>query len=53
METLGTSKVQPQHRVTLTKEVRAKLGVKVGSLIIFLQNEKGDIVLKKAQVTAV
>ena len=53
METLGTSKVQPQHRVTLTKEVRAKLGVKVGSLIVFLQNEKGEIVIKRGEVNPV
>ena len=29
------------------------MGVKVGSLIIFLRNEKGEVVLKRAEVKPV
>jgi len=50
---LGNSKVQPNFRVTLTRDVRQKLNVKVGSLVVFLENEKGEVVVKKAELRPV
>ena len=50
---LGSSKVQPNFRVTLTGEVRKKLGVKVGSLVVFLENERGEVVVKRAELRPV
>jgi len=52
-KTLGSSRVQPNFRVTLTKKIREKLSVKVGSLIVFLENEDGEIVLRKAEIRPV
>ena len=50
---LGSSKVQPNFRVTLTGDVRKRLGVKVGSLVVFLENEKGEVVVKRAELRPV
>ena len=47
-KTLGNGKVQPNFRVTLTRDVRQKLNVKVGSLVVFLKNERGEVVVKRA-----
>ena len=47
---LGNGKVQPNFRVTLTRDVRQKLNVKVGSLVVFLENESGELVVKKAEL---
>jgi bifunctional DNA-binding transcriptional regulator/antitoxin component of YhaV-PrlF toxin-antitoxin module len=52
-KTLGSSKVQPNFRVTLTLDVRNKLRVKVGSFVMFVEGEHGEIVLKKAELKAV
>jgi bifunctional DNA-binding transcriptional regulator/antitoxin component of YhaV-PrlF toxin-antitoxin module len=43
---LGTSKVGPKFRVTLVKDVQEKLKVKVGDVIIYLEEPDGKIVLK-------
>jgi len=43
---LGTSKVGPKYRVTLVKNVQEKLQVKEGDLIVYLENEKGNVVLR-------
>ena len=47
---LGNSKVQPNFRVTLTRDVREKLNVKVGSLVVFLENERGEVVVNRAEI---
>ena len=52
-KTLGSSRVQPNFRVTLTKDVRSKLRTKVGSIVMFIENERGEIVLKKAELKPV
>jgi len=43
---LGTSKVGPKQRVTLVKEVQDRLKTQVGDLVIFVEDEKGNIFLK-------
>ena len=48
---LGTSKVGPKYRITLVKSVQEKLNVKIGDLIIFIENEKGNIFLKVSRLT--
>lgn len=50
---LGNSRVQPNYRVTLTKDVRDKLKVRVGSMVMFLENEKGEILVKRAELKPV
>jgi len=50
---LGNSKVQPNFRVTLTRDVRKRLGVKVGSLVLFLENDRVEVVVKKAELRPV
>jgi len=43
---LGTSKVGPKFRVTLVKDVQERLKVRVGDIVIFLEETDGKIVLK-------
>jgi AbrB family looped-hinge helix DNA binding protein len=52
-KTLGSSRVQPNFRVTLTKDVRNKLRVKVGSIVMFVEDDKGELILKKAELKPV
>jgi len=47
---LGTSKVQPNHRVTLIRKVRKKLKVNVGDIVVYVEDEKGNIVIKKGEL---
>jgi bifunctional DNA-binding transcriptional regulator/antitoxin component of YhaV-PrlF toxin-antitoxin module len=48
---LGTSKVGPKFRITLVKPVQTKLKVKIGDLIVFVEDEKGNVVLKISKMT--
>jgi bifunctional DNA-binding transcriptional regulator/antitoxin component of YhaV-PrlF toxin-antitoxin module len=48
---LGTSKVGPKYRITLVKPVQTKLRVKLGDLIVFVEDEKGNILLKVSKMT--
>ena len=43
---LGTSKVGPKFRVTLVKLVREALDVKIGDLLVFVKDEKGNIIIR-------
>lgn len=47
---LGNSKVQPNNRITLIKKVQKKLKVKIGDIVIYLEDEKGNIIIKKGQL---
>jgi hypothetical protein len=47
---LGSSKVQPNFRVTLIRKVQKKLNVKVGDIVIYVEDEKGSIIVKKGQL---
>lgn len=48
---LGTSKVGPKYRITLVKSVQEKLNIKIGNLIVFVEDEKGNILLKVSRIT--
>jgi bifunctional DNA-binding transcriptional regulator/antitoxin component of YhaV-PrlF toxin-antitoxin module len=43
---LGSSKVGPKYRITLVKDVQEKLKVKIGDVIIYLEEPDGKIVLR-------
>jgi ABC-type phosphate/phosphonate transport system substrate-binding protein len=43
---LGTSKVGPKYRITLVKDVQEKLEVKIGDVIVYLEEPDGKVVLK-------
>jgi len=47
---LGTSKVGPKQRVTLVKEVQDRLKTQIGDLIVFIEDEKGNIVVKVSKL---
>lgn len=47
---LGTSKVQPNYRVTLIRKVQKKLKVNVGDIVVYIEDEKGNIVIKKGEL---
>lgn len=43
---IGASKIGPKYRITLTNFVREKLKAKIGDLIIYMKDEKGNIIIK-------
>lgn len=49
-KTLGNSTVQPNYRVTLVKSVRKKLNAKIGDIVVYVEDEKGNIILKKGEL---
>jgi bifunctional DNA-binding transcriptional regulator/antitoxin component of YhaV-PrlF toxin-antitoxin module len=50
---LGTSKVQPNNRITVLKKVQKKLGLKIGDLVVYIEDDKGNVVLRKVQLSLV
>jgi AbrB family looped-hinge helix DNA binding protein len=50
---VANSRVQPGFRVTLTKEIRKKLKTKVGDMIAFIEDEQGNVLIKKAELKTV
>jgi AbrB family looped-hinge helix DNA binding protein len=50
---VANSRVQPGFRVTLTKEIRKKLRTKIGDMVAFIEDERGNIVIKKAELKTV
>ena len=50
---IGSSKVQPNNRITLVRTVQKKLKVKVGDVVMFVEDEKGNIIIKKGQLKPV
>jgi len=47
---IGSSKIQPNYRITLITTIREKLDVEVGDLILFVEDERGDIILRKGEL---
>ena len=47
---LGSSKVQPNFRVTLIRKVQKKLKAKIGDIVVYIEDEKGNIIIKKGQL---
>lgn len=50
---VANSRVQPGFRITLTKEIRKKLKTKVGDIVAFIEDERGNIILKKAELRTI
>jgi len=50
---IANSRVQPGFRITLTREIRKKLKTKVGDIIAFIEDEHGNIIIKKAELKTV
>jgi hypothetical protein len=48
---LGTSKAGPKYMITLVKSVQEKLNAKMGNLIVFVEDEKGNILLRVSRIT--
>ena len=46
---IGSSKIHPNNRITIIKEGQKKLKVKVGDVIVYLEDEKGNLMIKKHQ----
>ena len=47
-EIIATRRMGTRGRLQIPKEVRDKLGVKEGDLILFLEDYRGNIIIKKA-----
>ena len=47
---LGTSRVGPKYRVTLVKAVHEKLRAKEGDLVVYVEDVKGNVVLRASQL---
>jgi AbrB family looped-hinge helix DNA binding protein len=43
---MTTAAVTSKGQITIPIEVRVKLGIKPGDRVLFLENEKGEVVLK-------
>jgi bifunctional DNA-binding transcriptional regulator/antitoxin component of YhaV-PrlF toxin-antitoxin module len=52
-EIVANSRVQPGFRITLTKDIRKKLKARVGDIIAFIEDERGNIIIKKAELKTV
>jgi AbrB family looped-hinge helix DNA binding protein len=50
---IANSRVQPGFRITLTREIRKKLKTKVGDIVAFIEDEHGNIIIKKAELKAI
>lgn len=46
---IGAAKVSSNYRIALLKEVAEKLDVTIGDKVIFYENEKGEICIKRAE----
>lgn len=47
---LGTSKVQPNYRVTLIRKIQKKLKVDIGDIVVYIEDDKGNIIIKKGEL---
>jgi bifunctional DNA-binding transcriptional regulator/antitoxin component of YhaV-PrlF toxin-antitoxin module len=47
---LGVSKVQPNNRITIIRKVQKKLNVNVGDVLMFIEDDKGNITIKKVHL---
>jgi bifunctional DNA-binding transcriptional regulator/antitoxin component of YhaV-PrlF toxin-antitoxin module len=47
MKCLGSTKISSKLRMSLLKDVAEKMGVTDGDVILFYEDEKGQIVIRK------
>ena len=45
--TIGTTKLTSDGKITLVADVRKPMGVGGGDIIVFEENDKGEIVIRK------
>jgi bifunctional DNA-binding transcriptional regulator/antitoxin component of YhaV-PrlF toxin-antitoxin module len=50
---IGSTKVQPNNRISVIRQVQKKLNVKIGDILIYVEDEKGNIIIKKEQLTSI
>lgn len=48
MKLIGTSKASTDNKITIIKEVATQLNIGQGDLVAFYNDEKGNIIIKKA-----
>lgn len=48
MKLIGTSKISTDNKITIIKEAAQKMKTEQGDLIAFYEDEKGNIIIKKA-----
>ena len=48
MKLLGTSKASTDNKITIVKDVAQKLNIKQGDIVAFYEDEKHDVIIKKA-----
>lgn len=46
---VSVSKVSSGLRISLTREIAEKLGVKEGDFVVFVEDGKGNLIIKKAE----
>ena len=49
---LGTSKVDPRFRITLVQPIPELLGVNIGDLVVFVQDNGGNLVIRVSSITS-
>lgn len=42
--------VQPNFRVTLSRKVQKKLKVDIGDIVVYIEDDKGNIIVKKGEL---
>ncbi|MGD6932595.1 MAG: hypothetical protein ACQCN5_00120 [Candidatus Bathyarchaeia archaeon] len=47
---LGVNRVQPNNRITIIRQVQKKLNVNVGDVLMYIEDDKGNIIIKKVQL---
>jgi hypothetical protein len=47
------TKVQPNNRITVIRQVQKKLNMKIGGIIIYVEDGKANIIIKKGQLRPV
>lgn len=47
LKCLGSTKVSSKLRISLLKDVADKMGVTDGDILLFYEDEKGQIIIKK------
>jgi bifunctional DNA-binding transcriptional regulator/antitoxin component of YhaV-PrlF toxin-antitoxin module len=47
---LGTSKVDPHYRITLVQPIPELLGINAGDLIVFVQDDEGNVFLRVSSI---
>ncbi len=50
MKVIGDSKLSRKYQTTVPSHVRALLGLGAGDLILFVERDKGEVVLKKGEL---